>query len=519
MLKVLSGAQMKKVDQEAIETLGIPGILLMENAGRAVYNKVKEIINEEEESVLVICGKGNNGGDGFAAARHLTENSVQTTVISLFRPENLSGDALINHNILQNFTEIIYFEDIDITKFQELISLSDIVADAIFGTGLNSKIKGFQEEVINSINEYAEGYVVSVDIPSGINADTGEVLGCAVEADFTVTIHAPKTGLFLYPGMDHCGEITTASIGIPEILNEEKDFNTYLITGNYAHISLPLRPDNSHKGTFGKVFNISGRFEMPGAAYMCSMSSILVGAGYSVLAAPKSVIPAVASKASEIVYAAMEETNKGIISENAVSEALNRSSNSDIILIGPGLSTDESAIRFVTEFIQQVTNRGDTVLLDGDALNAISTQENKILPLKSIITPHPKELSRLMGVPVAEILKNRVNSAKEAAQKLNTIVVLKGANTIIAEPDGDIYINTTGNSGLATAGSGDVLSGMIAGFIAQGAELRDAAILGVYLHGLAADIAVEEINEYSLTAVSLMYYIPDAIRELLKFEL
>ncbi len=357
-------------------------------------------------------------------------------------------------------------------------------------------------------------YVVAVDIPSGINADTGEILGCAITADFTVTFHAPKTGLLLYPGIDHCGEITTASIGIPEILNEEKDFSTYLITGHYAHISLPLRPKNGHKGTFGKVFNISGSFEMTGAAYMCSMSSLLTGAGYSVLAAPKSAIPAVASKASEIVYVALEETPRGIISEKAVSETLDKSAGSNVILIGPGLSTDESAVRFVTEFIRQVTNRGDTVLLDGDALNAISMQENKILPLKSVITPHPKELSRLMGVSVEEILKNKIDSAKEAAQKLNTIVVLKGANTIIAEPDGSVYINITGNSGLATAGSGDVLAGMIAGFIAQGAELRDATILGVYLHGLAADIAVEELNEYSLTAVSLMDYISDAINEL-----
>ena len=514
MIKILSGQQMRKVDKKAIEELKIPGILLMENAGRAVYEKILEI-SEETESVLVICGKGNNGGDGFAAARHLIENSEQTTVISLFRPDNLSGDALVNHNILQNFTEIIYFEDIDLEKLGELISLSDIVVDAVFGTGLNFAVRGFLKDVINIINEYAEGYVVSIDIPSGIHADTGEVLGCAVIADFTVTFHAPKIGLLMYPGADHSGEITIVQIGIPEILNEEKDFNTYLITEHYAHISMPLRAKNSHKGSFGKVFNIAGSFEMPGAAYMSAMSSLLVGAGYSTLATPKSAVPMVASKASEIVYTPLKETSQGTASEDALPVALDKSAGSEIILIGPGLSTEESTVRFVKQFVEQIANRGDKILLDGDALNALAMQGDFVLPLNSVITPHPKELSLLMGVSVEKILKDKIKSAKEAAEKFNATVVLKGANTIISEPDGDTYINTTGNSGLATAGSGDALAGMIAGFIAQDVEIRDAAILGVYLHGIAADIAVDNLNEYSLIATRLMEYLPDAINKIL----
>jgi len=518
MIKVLTGEQMKHIDRKAIEELNIPGILLMENAGRAVYRKVKDIINEQDKNALVICGKGNNGGDGFVAARHLVENSIQTAVISLYRPGDLSGDALINHNILEKFTEIIYFEDIDINKFCELISLSDVVVDAILGTGLNSEVTGFLEDVINSVNDYAEGDVVAVDIPSGISADTGKVLGCAVIADYTVTMHAPKTGLLLYPGTEYCGEINIGLIGIPEFLNEEKDINTYLITDHYAHISLPVRPESGHKGSFGKVFNISGSFDMTGAPYMCAMSSMIVGAGYSILAAPKSVITSVASKTSEIVYAPLQETSLGAVSQEAISEALDKSAGCEVILIGPGLSTDESAVIFVNEFIQQVTNRGDTVLLDGDALNAIALQDNKVFPLKSVITPHPKELSRLMGISVEEILDDKVNSARKAAREFNTIVVLKGANTIIAEPNGNAYINITGNSGLASAGTGDVLSGMIAGFIAQGVELRDAAILGVYLHGHAADLAADELNEYSLTATALMAFIPNAINELLETE-
>jgi len=498
---------MKLVDTRAIEELGVPGVLLMENAGRAVSEKVFEIAGAEYKSVLVICGKGNNGGDGYVAARHLIENNMQTTVISLFRPESLSGDALVNHNLLEKFTEIIYFDEINENQFRDIVILSDIIVDAIFGTGLNKEIHGFQTKVIDFINEYAEGEVVSVDIPSGINADSGEVMGRAVIADCTVTFHSPKTGLLLYPGADYSGEIDVVDIGIPEYLTEADNYNNYLITGRYAHITMPLRPENSHKGTFGKVFNIAGSFNMTGAAYLCSMSSLLVGAGYSILAAPENVIPIVATKATELVYLPLEEKT-----------ALEGSAQSDVILIGPGLGTEDSTIKFVTQFIQQVTNRGDRMIIDGDGLNCLAMQENCFLPLNSIITPHPKELSRLLKVPVDEILKNKLEMAKQAAGKLNTIVVLKGANTIIAEPNGNAYINTTGNSGLAKAGSGDVLAGMIAGFTAQGLELTEAAILGVYLHGLAADIAAGELTEYSLSACKLMEYIPLAINKILSYK-
>jgi len=321
----------------------------------------------------------------------------------------------------------------------------------------------------------------------------------------------------MYPGAGHSGEVVIAQIGIPEMLDEDKDFNTYLITEHYAHVSIPFRTDDSHKGAFGKVFNIAGSFEMPGAAYMCAKSSLLVGAGYSTLATPRSVVPVVAGKASEIVYKTLTETEDWGISENALTKALEASAGSGIVLMGPGLGTDDSTVKFVSQFVEQVTGRGDKLLLDGDALNALAMQKDFALPLESVITPHPKELSRLMNVSVEDILKDRLGSAREAACKHNTIVVLKGANTVIAEPDGDVYINITGNSGLATAGSGDVLAGMIAGFVAQDLELRDAAILGVYLHGLAADIAVEELNEYSLTATNLMDYLPDAINKVLEY--
>jgi len=518
MLKILSGNQMREVDKKAIEELKIPGILLMENAGRAVYEQVLEIINsleDESASVLVICGKGNNGGDGFVAARHLIENEIQTTAVSLFRKDNLSGSALINHDILENFTEIIYLDEIDLDKLRQMISASTIIVDAIFGTGLNSAVKANIKDIINSVNEYAEGFIVSVDVPSGVNADTGEILGTAVVADYTVTLHALKTGLVSYPGAEHAGEVIVAPIGIPENLTDGDAYNTFLITGNSVHISMPIRLENSHKGTFGKVFNVAGSIGMTGAAYMCALSSLKAGAGYSILATPQSAVPIISSMAPELVCIPLEETFEKAISQKALAKALDKSKDADIYLIGSGIGTEESTVEFVSQYIQQLTDRGENLIVDADALNCLAIKQDIFLPVNSIITPHPKELSRLMKISVEEIEKDRIKSARDAAQKFNTIVLLKGANTVIAEPNGNVYINQTGNSGLATAGSGDVLAGMIAGFAAQGVTLKDAATIGVYLHGLAGDIAAEELTEYSLTASELMNYISAAIKEVL----
>lgn len=518
MLKILSGLQMRQVDRNAVQELKIPELILMENAGRAVYEQVIEIIDSSEEtypSVLVICGKGNNGGDGFVAARHLVENAIQTTVLSLYRKDNLSDSSLINNAVLENFTEIIYLDEISHEQLSQIICASSVVVDAILGTGLNSKVKGDIRDVINAINEYSEGFVVAIDVPSGINADTGEVMGAAVVADYTATFHALKTGLILYPGAGHAGQVTIAPIGIPDILTAGEGFDTNLITDNYVSALMPIRLEDSHKGTFGKVFNIAGCVGMTGAAYMSAYASLKSGAGYSVLASAESAIPIVASMAPEIVCVPLEETLDKYISENALDKALDKSQNADVYLIGPGIGIAQSTVKFVAQFVQQLADRGEPLIIDADAINCLSMLPEFYLPVNSVVTPHAKELSRLMKVPVEDIAADRIKYAREAAAKFRTIVVLKGSKTIIAEPDGKTYINQTGNSGLATAGSGDILSGMIAGFAAQGLSLVDAAVAGVFLHGLAADIAAEELTEYSLTASELLNYIPEAIKEVM----
>ncbi|MDD3012846.1 MAG: NAD(P)H-hydrate dehydratase [Candidatus Gastranaerophilales bacterium] len=517
MIKVLTGEQMRNIDKKAIEDLKIPGLILMENAGRAVCEQTLEIIDEikiENPGVLVICGKGNNGGDGFVAARHLVQNNIQATVVSLHEESDLSGDALTNHNILKSFAEINYYEEMDLELLQNMLIESDIVIDAIIGTGLKSEIKGQVKDIIASINEYSEGYIISVDVPSGINATTGQVMGCAVVADYTITFFAPKLGSILYPGSDHSGEIIVSDISIPDFLEEEEEHNINLITSHYAGISLPYRPEDSNKGTFGSVFNIAGSGCLIGAAYMSAYSSLVVGAGYSVLATPESLVPIFASMTPEIVYVPLKETQNISISQESISIALDKSQKCNVFLIGPGIGTDPSTIDFIAEFTQELTDRGLTAIFDADALNCFSKMERFALPVNSIITPHPMELSRLLNISVEDIQKDRIKSARQAAEQFNTIVVLKGVKTIIAEPDGSIYINPTGNSGLAKAGTGDVLSGMIAGFAAQSCDLTDAAILGAYFHGLAADLAVKDLTEYSLTATKLIDYIPKAIKEI-----
>ncbi|OGI22032.1 MAG: hypothetical protein A2255_01005 [Candidatus Melainabacteria bacterium RIFOXYA2_FULL_32_9] len=514
-MKVLTGTQMRNIDKKAIEELNIPSLILMENAGRAVFEQVIEILNEikdEHISVLVICGKGNNGGDGFAAARHLILEEIPVYVLSLYHEEELSGDALANHSALKNFTDIFYYDEIDAETFQDMLSISTVIIDAIFGTGLNTEITGHLYQVINTINEFAEGYVVSVDIPSGIDSNTGKILGNAVVADYTVSLFTPKLGTILYPGAEHSGEIIINDIGIPPTLLQEPDYNINLITGHYVCANLPLRPNESHKGMFGSVFNIAGSFGMTGAAFLSAYSSLKVGAGYSILATPESLVPIFSAMAPELVYAPLKETANKAISKESVNTALDMSEKSNIFLIGPGIGTDPSTVEFISEFTQKITDRGLSAIFDADALNCLAQMENFALPINSIITPHPKELSCLLKVSINDILDNRINYAREAACRFNTIVVLKGARTIIAEPDGTIHINPTGSSALATAGTGDVLGGMIAGFAAQGLELRDAAILGVYLHGATGDIATKNLTEYCVTASSLLDYIPDAIK-------
>ncbi len=518
MIKVLTGSQMKNIDQKAIAELGIPGIILMENAGRAVCDKIINVIKENNfftNEVLIICGKGNNGGDGFVIARHLIEKNIPVSVISLYSKENLSGDALINYNILKHFTDIIYFDEIGLDALRQYISEAAIVVDAILGTGLNSEVKGDLKDIINSINEFAHNYVVAVDIPSGVDSATGQVLGCAVQADCTVTFFAPKVGTVLYPGADHTGELIIEKISIPEYLITGKKFNINLLTSGSVITLLPQRHTNTHKGSYGSVFSIAGSLNYPGAAYLCTTAALKAGAGYSTLCSVDSVINAVSAMTPEIIYERMAKTEDGSICADSLNKALDKSSKHNVFLIGPGLTTNQSTGEFIKGFINKLVDRGACAIIDADGLNILSCNNDTFLPLNSVITPHPMELARLLKISVQEVLADRIKSAINAALRFNTIVVLKGAKTIISQPNGTVFINPFANSALATAGTGDILAGIIAGFAAQGLSPLDATIGGVYIHGLAGTIAASEVGEHSVTAVAVLDYVSAAIMKVL----
>ena len=519
MIKVLSALQMQEIDQLAIKDLAIPSLILMENAGRAVLDHILDQIKLHKISnpkVTIICGKGNNGGDGFVAARHLIEDNITVNVISLYDEFDIKGDALINHNVLKHFTNIFYYDSTEEDEIISLISNSDIVLDAVLGTGVSGEVKGLANEAILKINEYAKGLVISVDISSGINASNGEVLGNAVYADSTITFYAPKIGNILYPGTEYCGDVEVANISIPEyILDNEHKYNISLLTDDFVSKNLPTRPNDSHKGTFGSVMTIAGSKFMPGAAFMSASSALRSGAGYSVLATLESLIPTFASMMPELIYTPLKDNSQGCFEFSHIDVLFDKAMHSNSFIIGPGMGTNQSTVDFIKEFVQQASSLDMKCVFDADALNCLSLIKDFSLPINSILTPHVKELARLLNKPTGEILEDVIASAQEAAMAFNSIIVLKGARTVIASPDNQVFINTTGCSAMATAGSGDVLAGMIGGFTAQGLSPLKSALISVYLHGLAGELAAEKYSEYSVTAMNVAEFIPFAIKSVI----
>lgn len=517
MIKVLTGNQMQNIDKIAINDLKIPSLILMENAGISVYKKICELLadfSNDTSSVLVICGKGNNGGDGFVTARHLIENNVNTFVVALYNESDLKGDVLVNYNILKNYTNIVSYDDLGSDELDKFLQKSTIVVDAILGTGLKGNVRDDVSNLINKINR-TKAYIVAVDIASGLDSNTGKVLGVSVKADCTVTFLAPKLGSVIQPGAQYSGDVFVYDISIPKSLIEKNEFNINLISATYIKNNMPVRIQDSNKSTFGRVFNIAGSLGMSGAAAMASVSSLKAGAGYSTLAIPSKLVPIIASIYPDLITIPVNIFSDEIFTEDAADYILEKSVNTNCYVIGPGIGTEQATVKFVDKFLKLIANKDTCVVIDADALNCISLLQEFKLPKNTVITPHVKELSRLLGVDVLEIIDNKIKFAKLAAEKFNCVVVLKGSKTLIATQNGDVYINQTGCSAIAKAGAGDVLSGMIAGFASQTGCIFKSAILGVYLHGLAADIAAANVTEYSLLASELVDFIPQSIKKVL----
>lgn len=518
-MKVLTGTQMAEIDRKAIDDHKIDGLILMENAGLKVFEEIMDLIanwHEEQEecfkNVVVVCGKGNNGGDGFVIARHLIQNKIPTMVFAVAESFDYSGDALKNYLALENFGDINIITEDTLEDFEDLVLESSLIVDALLGTGLKGNVEGIYSKVIEVINA-TEGVIVAVDIPSGVEADTGRIASTAVEADLTVTFAVPKLGHLLYPGADHASNLQVVDIGIPEFLIENSDSKIHITEEDYVFNLLPWRPEDTHKGTYGKVLTIAGSRTMTGAGLLSSLSVLKIGAGLSTLASPESLIPYYVGHYPEITYLPLKETAQKTLSAQAFDDIKESLPSYQAVILGPGMGLNDDTIEFTKLIIEELNRLEIPVVVDADALNCMAKLPGIKLTSEAVITPHPRELSRLLDVELEDLLDDKIKYLNMAAEKYDCNVVLKGSNTLIGCSD-LIFINTTGNPGLAKGGTGDVLSGIIGGLIAQGLPVFNAAILGVYIHGLSADIALEDTTEYSLLATDVIDYIPDALQEL-----
>ncbi len=513
---IVKNSEMQKIDQWAIESLGIPGIVLMENAGRGCIEVLKYYFHLDENlRVLIISGKGNNGGDGFVIARHLNNHSVQVKVVLLGKGDALKKDSLTNYQIAKK-SKIPIIETVNHKRVKNIIQdfTPDIIVDAIFGTGFKGRIKEPYYSVIEAMKQ-SDAFILSVDIPSGIDGDTGSFENTAVVADATATMCLAKRGHYLYPGRALCGDLFIIDIGVP--------YN--LIDTGYPRIlefediykMMPFRAPDGNKGTFGQVLVIAGARGFSGAAAMAAISALKVGAGLVRLAAPEGIMNSLESKLLEVVKIPLKQTPEETITHSAIDQLLPYLEKTNVVIIGPGITTHPETARFLFKFLPGIKK---PLIIDADALNIIARNISFFKKIHSpfIITPHPGELSRLINLTPQKINKDRIDLAAKYARSFNGVLVLKGAPTIIASPEGEVYINPTGNSGLASAGSGDVLVGMIGGFLAQDATPTNAANLSVFLHGLCAELAMKDNNQYSLNAGDLIDYIPEAINFIIRRE-
>ena len=514
-MKLLTPQQMKMIDKTAIDQLGIPGIVLMENAALQVVAKASGLIkNKKDAKITVVAGPGNNGGDAFAVARHLLLMGYTVSVYSSCGIEDIAGDALINAKILLNMgLSIPVLCDEESLKRLEVSCLeSDLVIDGLLGTGLNRNVEGMLDRVIDTINENSR-LILSIDIASGVDGLTGEVRGNCIKADATVTFFMPKVGMVQYPGADYMGELTVADIGIPYALAE--DLNTpWLLEKSDIKALMPERPDNSHKGTFGKVLAVAGSKGMAGAAYLCAAAAYRTGTGLFKLAVPESLWSTVSTLIPEAVIELMPEKD-GHIHINDGSLLKNLVENADAVLVGPGLSCNDDTLNLLKTLFDCCEK---PMVLDADALNILAGDKTLLENIRgeAVITPHPAEMARLAGLTVEEVQKNRLEVAGKFADEFGLTVVLKGAGTVIASNDGRIAINPTGNNGMATAGAGDVLAGMIVSLLGQGLAPFEASCMGVYMHGLSGDLAAGKKGTTSLMASDIVDNIPTAFKHILK---
>ena len=504
-MKLAAVEEMRAMDRYAIEKLGISEEILMENAGIAALNVLKNKTGIKDRIFVIFCGAGNNGGDGLVVARLIHSEGGHAKVFLLGDSSKFRGTSKTNFAIIAKIPiEIIKLENAASAKKD--VSHCDVIVDAIFGTGLDRPVAGLASDVIALINK-SKKKVLSLDIPSGVNGNTGNVLGTAIKAAYTVTFGLPKIGNILYPGYELCGQLFVSHISFPPSLYKQDSLQVQ--TNDY--VAIPARPVEAYKGSAGDVLFIAGAANYYGAPYFAAMSFLKSGGGYARLAAPCSVVPVIAKRGREIVYLPQEETLEGSIAFSSKKGLLAAATKVDLVVIGPGLSLQEETVRLVKELVREIKV---PLLIDGDGLTAIADNPEILRSRKAptILTPHLGEMARLCVKSVAEISNNKIAILRGTAASLKATIVLKGAHSLIGTPSGKVYINLSGNAGMATAGSGDVLAGCIAAMYGLGLKHEEATRKGVFLHGYAGDLAAAKKGADGITANDIMGFLPKALK-------
>ncbi len=514
-MKVLNASQMREVDRQTIEEVGIPGPVLMENAGREIFRALeRRFPTLGNEKIVIVAGKGNNGGDGLVVARHLANHGAKPLVLLLAGGSEVKGDAALNLGIAR--AAGIDIREIgnagDWRRRRAALRDATVLVDAVFGTGLLRAAEGLYADAIQDINA-ARAYKIAVDIPSGLSSDGFELIGPAVKADLTVTLGAPKIAHVLPPAEDYVGELVVADIGIPRRLLDDPRHKLEMAGTAGLLPVFARRKNDTHKGTYGHVLVISGSLGKTGAAVMAGKAALKTGAGLVTVATPASCLPIVARSMAELMTEPLEETPEKTIAAGAADRAAALANGKDVVLIGPGISTHPSTGDFLYKLLPRL--RGPAVI-DADGLNLLGLRPEMLarLPRPAILTPHPGEFARLTGLSTAEVLSRRLELAPSFASEHDVYLILKGYRTLTAAPDGRVFINRTGNPGMATGGSGDVLSGILASLLAQLKDPLLAAVAGVYVHGLSGDLAARELSEKALVAGDIIRFLPKALKRL-----
>ena len=518
MIPLFSTDQIREIDNFAINELKIPGIILMENASHEIYHIVEEkfLRGDKTKKIGIICGRGNNGGDGFAAARHFANNDYEVVVLYLDEEDKLSPDSAFNFRILIKLSELsstvdkIIYKKYSSTKDLNKLKECDVILDALLGSGAKGELREPYKSIIEKLNKF-NAYKVAIDIPTGLDADTGFASSSVFKTDLTITLGEFKRGLFFGDGYANAGEVVKGYIGIGSSIYEKYEPREFLIEPEDAYDSLPHKNKNLHKYSAGKVLTIAGSGSFPGAAVLTTKASLKIGAGASILCFPKSVRKLIYKNLVEVVVHSYQDNGKEFLSEENIIEISEKFEWADVLAIGPGLGRNENTQKAVLRIIKE--HKVKRMVIDADALFALRNGKYKDYNLNDyILTPHLGEFAILTGIDTKNLRKDILKFGREFVEQTKSYLVLKGAPTLVFLPNGEVLINTSGNPGMAKFGTGDVLTGVIAGLLAQLKQIEVSLVAGVYIHSLASDLLINKFTELGFTASDIIDNLPRTIK-------